>query len=427
MLLTTLPAYYAALPKAPPNVVIILADDLGYSDIGCYGAKDILTPNIDRLATEGMKMTAGYVSAPVCGPSRAGLMTGMSQNRFGFEFNLDEALSQVNDWGLPPQQVTIAEYMKSVGYQTGMVGKWHLGMRPGLLPNSQGFDYFFGFREGGSGYMPNATVNMMRTIYENHTPVPVNQYLTDEFTDRAVDYIDGHSDAPFFLYLAYNAPHHPLQTTAKYRKRYPNLTGKRQTLAGMISAMDDGVGQVRAALRRNRVSNNTLVVFLSDNGGVLKNTSTNDPWRGSKTSVWEGGFRVPFIMSLPNTIPAGSVYDKPISSMDLLPTALALGGGQAPLGIDGVDVMSYILGTNPNAPHDALYWKYGERKAIREGDLKVMKQDTRFAWTMRDLNVNPQETTDYSAAYSDFPVLQAHYLAWEATLPPPTWGNGGDE
>ncbi|NDH93487.1 MAG: hypothetical protein EBZ13_02910, partial [Planctomycetia bacterium] len=327
-----------------PNLVVIMADDLGYADVGFNGCTDIPTPHIDSIATGGVRFTSGYVAYPVCGPSRAAFITGRYGQRFGFERN---PLYKTDDpkMGLPRSETTIADSLSAVGYRCGVVGKWHLGAHETLHPLARGFHDFFGHLGGGHRYFPEALTiressdakdegqSYQTWILQNHTPVQPRQYLTDEFSEAAVRFINEHAGQPFFLFLAYNAPHLPLEATEQYLQRFPQLTGKRKTYAAMVSAVDDGVGDVLAALRQADIDDDTLVFFLSDNGGPhLKNASQNTPLKGGKSDVWEGGYRVPFAARYPRAIPAGTTFDQPVSSLDIFATIAAL--TDAPLAAD---------------------------------------------------------------------------------------------
>ena len=295
----TLGSCFAAFgaPTAPPNLILILTDDQGYHDVGFNGCKDIPTPNLDSLAGNGIKFTSGYVSYSVCSPSRAGLLTGRYEQRFGHERNPRfEPKNRLS--GLPLTETTLADTLGNSGYHTGIIGKWHLGAHPDLHPLQRGFDEFFGMLGGGHRYLPEelAIKNTRQAkseedsyrlwIMRNLEPVKTTNYLTDEFSDEAVSFIARNKTKPFFLYLAYNAPHAPLLATEKYLRRFPGIKNpKRRTYAAMVSAVDDGVGRVLAELRKQGLETNTLVFFLSDNGGpTTDNASNNNPLRGDKGS-----------------------------------------------------------------------------------------------------------------------------------------------
>jgi len=354
-----------------PNLIVILTDDQGYKDVGFNGSTDIKTPNIDRIANEGTRFTHGYVSYPVCGPSRAGLLTGRYQDRFGFVGNptIDPT---VDNAGIPKTEKNIAEVLKPAGYTSGILGKWHMGTHPDLHPNKRGFDHFFGFLSGGHQYFAeDLTINDLSQVTKkwqwyrtrllrNTTRVDTTEYLTDELSNEAVDFIKREKDNPFFLYVAYNAPHTPLQASKKYLDRYSHIKNKkRKTYAAMVSAVDDGVGQILLTLKEQGIDDNTIVFFLSDNGGAKNNASDNGELRGGKTDPFEGGVRVPFAVRWPSKIPAGIDYHKAVSSLDILATIV----GEAKVDIsknkslDGVNLIPYLTGENKGQPHDVLFWR----------------------------------------------------------------------
>ena len=303
----------AAAADSRPNIVYIIADDLGYADIGAQGlSKDVKTPNIDAIAKAGVRFTSGYVSCPVCAPTRAGLLTGRYQQRFGFEFN--PGPKAADTFGLPADQVTLAEALKDAGYATGMVGKWHLGTRPEMHPNERGFDEFYGFLGGAHDY--NKAGKGTNALLRNREPVRLTGYLTDAFGREASAFVDRHGGAraqagdagkPFFLYLTFNAVHTPMQSPKRYLERFPDVKNKqRRTMLAMLSAMDDAVGQVTAALAKHGQDGNTLIVFHADNGGPTKgNGSLNTPLSGFKGGVREGGISVPFLMRWTASLTAG--------------------------------------------------------------------------------------------------------------------------
>jgi arylsulfatase A-like enzyme len=371
-----------------PNLIVIMTDDQGYADVGFNGCTDIPTPNIDTIADQGVRFSSAYVSYPVCGPSRAGFITGRYQQRFGFERNPQYRTGDPN-MGLPKSEETIAEVLKKAGYTSGIVGKWHLGAHPDLHPLSRGFDFFHGHLGGGHNYFPElltikeseAAINEPQSyetwILRNHEPVEPTKYLTDDFSDAAVEFIDMNKENPFFLFLSYNAPHTPMQATEEYLARFPDIKDKkRRTYAAMVSAVDDGVGQVLAKLDELDLADNTLVFFLSDNGGSSKNASINTPLRGHKSDVWEGGHRVPFALRWSGRLEAGSVYERPVSSLDILGTIAGITGvaisEERPL--DGVNLVPFLDEEEQGDPHDALYLRKWDqqRYVVRKGDHKLV-------------------------------------------------------
>ncbi|KJF43963.1 sulfatase-like hydrolase/transferase [Draconibacterium sediminis] len=375
--------------NSSPNLVLILVDDMGYADVGFNGCTDIPTPNIDKLAEGGVRFTNGYVSYCVCGPSRAGLLTGRYQDRFGFSRN---PLFAPNDpgMGLPLTEETLADALKKAGYKSLAIGKWHMGAHESLHPLKRGFDDFYGFLSGGHRYFPEElTLNdpfeatsqydgYKTRLLRNYERVDETEYLTDALSREAVSYIEINKDNPFFIYLAYNAPHAPLQATEKYLSRFENIDNKkRKTYAAMVSAVDDGVGLILNKLEELNLEENTLVVFLSDNGGPENhNASDNGILRGQKGDLFEGGIRVPFAMKWSGTIPAGEVYENPIISLDIFATIIAQSGKEIPLKneIDGIDLIPYLKGENNSQPHDQLFWRKFDAQdyAVRQGDDKLL-------------------------------------------------------
>ena len=384
----------AALSERP-NVLLILTDDLGYLDLSCQGATDIQTPHIDRLAGSGIRFTDGYVTAPQCGPSRAGLLTGMSQSRFGCWDNK-------NDQGLPSSDVVqiLPEQFKAQGYTTGMIGKWHVGFiegekeghatRAGHHPWERGFDYtlkhhggmshLFPYREDGQKWMTSRKrePRLQQKLAGEDAPtyldgLPTDTYLTDIFSAKAVEFIEANQEEPWFLYVSYNAPHTPCSAPKDKLQQFADIEDpKRRMMAAMMSSVDDGVGQIMAALKASGQLENTLVWILSDNGGpTAKNGSRNDPFSGLKGDVYEGGIRVPFMLSWPGTLPAGKVISDPVISLDILPTSLAAAGKSNIAEIhEGKNLLPWLKGKE-ECPNDILYWSWrGNYSAIRMGTLK---------------------------------------------------------
>lgn len=416
-----------------PNVIIILADDLGYSDVGFNGSKDIPTPNIDRIAAGGVKFTNGYVTYNVCGPSRAGLITGRYQNRFGFARN---PIIAPNDpeMGLPLTERTLAKELKTVGYTNAIIGKWHLGAHETLKPSERGFDHFFGFLSGGHNYFPSAydledlsevkeDWDWYRTkLLKNDQRVEEEEpYLTDALSREASKFILRNPTNPFFLYLAYNAPHGPLQATEKYLNRFEHIQDiRRRTYAAMVSAMDDGVGRVLQALEESGNMENTIIFFLSDNGGPEQhNASDNGPLRAGKGSMFEGGIRVPFAMQWPAQIPKGTVYDSPVMSFDIFATACAYAGVTPQNELDGVNIIPFLRGDRKDYPHQKLFWVNMDKNhfSVRSGNNKLVNEkssENEIFDLSTDLGEqNPLEATDLRTA------LLEQYNAWRMKLPAP--------
>jgi arylsulfatase A-like enzyme len=434
--LAALAALAFAAPPSPaaerPNVVIILADDLGYADVGFQGCKDIPTPNIDALAKAGTRFTSGYVSGPYCSPTRAGLLTGRYQTRFGHEFNPAGGGSA----GLPVSETTIADRLKAAGYATGWVGKWHLGAAETFHPQKRGFDEAFGFLGGAHGYFP--AKGKGAPILRGEKNAMETEYLTDAFAREAVAFVDRHTKGPFFLYLAFNAVHTPMDATDERLKKFGHIQdARRRTYAAMTLALDEAVGRVLAKLRDDKLADNTLVVFFSDNGGPTMvgttiNGSSNAPLRGSKRTTLEGGIRVPFSMTWPGKIPAGKVYDHPVIQLDVLPTALAAAGVQPKpeWKLDGVNLLPHLGGEAKGAPHTALYWRFGQQMAIRKGDWKLVKYDTAAeggkgtsAVRLYNLADDIAEKTDLGAKEPErVKELRAAWDEWDKGNVAPLWG-----
>lgn len=424
-LLIVLPqlATFAAAAKRT-NVVMIVADDLGYADIGVQAVeKDVRTPNIDSIAKAGVRFMAGYVSCPVCSPSRAGFLTGRYQERFGYEANPIQKFDDI--FGLPLDQTTLAEVFKRNGYATAAFGKWHLGDRAEFHPNRRGFDEFYGFIGGMHSYTHNGVG--FNALQRNGKPVDEKEYLTDALTREAVSFIDRHKDAPFFLYLPYNAVHVPQEAPQKYQDRFPDVADpKRKLMLAMLSAEDDGVGRVLAALREANLDENTLVIFFSDNGGPTHgNGSRNAPFRGFKGQVWEGGIRIPFMIRWTGHIAAGQVLDTPIISLDLFPTALAAAGIEVPgdLHLDGVNLLPWLAGASRNdPPHDVLYWRFKPAWAIRDGEWKLERPVGEDTAQLFNLAQDPGEQHDLIAEQPEIAKrLRTKFDDWNGELMEPRW------
>ena len=409
-----------------PNVILILADDQGYADVGAHGCRDLKTPNIDSIARNGIRCTNGYSSCPVCSPMRAGLLTGRYQQRFGFYHNPPKEMDRTN-WGLPLDQKTFAQYMKAQGYATGIVGKWHQGDNEPFHPNKRGFDEFFGFVGGAHNYM-HPESGSFNNLQRNGKPVDEKEYLTYAFGREAVSFVERHKAEPFFLYLAFNAPHSPLQAAVRDQDKFPEIEDKRRrTFAQMTLAMDNCIGDVLKKVRDLGLEEDTLIVYMSDNGGpTAGNTSRNDPFKGGKTQVHEGGIRVPFMLQWKGTIPAGKTYDRPVISLDLLPTAVAAAGGKTASNVDGVDLMPYLTGKNSGAPHQALCWHFDKQMAIRKGDWKLSRHDEK-GLRLHNLADDPAEKTDLAGENADkVSELLAEWDKWSAKNIKPLWSSKSD-
>jgi arylsulfatase A-like enzyme len=430
LLLCSARADGAAADKTQPNIVFLVADDMGYGDVGFQGCRDIPTPHLDALAASGVRFTNGYVSGPYCSPSRAGLMTGRYQQRFGHEFNPGAG------HGLPIRESTIADRLSAAGYATGLVGKWHLGDLPEMHPQRRGFDEFFGFLGGGHDYFKTSDI-LRGTARSEET-----EYLTDALGREAVAFIERHRGEPFFLYLSFNAVHTPRQADEVRLAKFASITDlRRRIYAAMLSALDDAVGRVRARLAETGLEKNTLVCFISDNGGPVMpgtgttvNGSDNTPLRGSKRTTLEGGIRVPFVVSWPARLKPGS-YHRSVIQLDVHATALAAAGiaAQPDWQLDGVDLLPFLSGHNRGAPHDALYWRLGEQTAIRLGDYKLVRSEVPLpgggaqldsAARLYRLSDDIREAVDLAKAMPDkVQELQRRWNAWNATLIAPLWAD----
>lgn len=359
-----------------PNILLIVADDLGYGELSIQGNPQIPTPNIDSLARSGVRFTSGYVSGPYCSPTRAGLLTGRYQQRYGHEFNPGPAQQASGVFGLSLKERTLGDRLKEAGYATGWFGKSHLGYEPQFHPLKRGFDEYFGFLGGAHDYL-DAAGDSRNPLLSGTNVVNNIDYTTDAFGREAVQFIDKHRAGPWFVYLPFNAVHAPLESIQKYLSRFPNIAErKRHTFAAMLSAMDDAVGAVLAKIRELGEEENTLIFFISDNGGpTAQTTSGNGPLRGFKAQTWEGGIRVPYIVQWKGHLPAGKVEDRPVIQLDIHPTALAAAGVQAKpeWKLDGVNLLPFLDGTRSEPPHSALYWRFGGQIAIRKGDWKLVK------------------------------------------------------
>jgi len=435
-LAATVLAHAATPAAARPNILLIVGDDMGYADVGFHGCKDIPTPHLDALAASGVRFTNGYVSGPYCSPTRAGLLTGRYQQRFGHEFN-----GGGEGGGLPVTEITIANRLKSAGYATALIGKWHLGASAAMHPQKRGFDDFFGFLGGAHSYFDKSG------FLRGTAPINELDYATDAFGREAVAFIEKHqTGAPWFLYLAFNAVHTPMHATDDRLKKFAHIADEqRRTYAAMMFAMDEAIGRVRAAVAATGQEQNTLVFFISDNGGpampgVTVNGARNDPLRGSKRTTLEGGIRVPFVVAWPGKVKPG-VYAQPAIQLDLTYTALVAAGAtpKPEWKLDGVDLLPFLGGAKSGAPHDALYWRFGDQMAIRIGDYKLVRYDmnveTRTGGKqpasdvkLYHLGNDLGETKNLFAAQPEkAKELQAKWDTWNATLMKPATGGGAGE
>ena len=423
-------ALLAATPPAlasKPNILVIVSDDQGYADVGFHGSTEILTPNLDRLAKSGVQCTSGYVSHPFCSPTRAGLMTGRYQQRFGHVFNPFYDPKNENE-GLPLNEKLLPEHLRAAGYVTGWIGKWHLGAAPEFVPERRGFDEGFGFIGGGHHYFnwKPGTGEYNLPIQRNRQPVDVPEHYTTRLGTEAVAFAKHHTESPWFLYLAFNAPHTPHEPTPERAAKFSQIQNRqRARYAAQISLMDDAIGEVLAALDATHQRERTLIFFFSDNGGPLNVGTLNTPLRGGKGEVLEGGVRVPFLVSWPGQLASGLKYDQPVSSLDVFATSLAVAGAKMPADkpYDSVNLLPHLLGEIKTAPHNRLFWRTGtgQSAAVREGDWKLVRRQhepDELYNLAKDIGEAKNLATEQPAKLKH---LAMALTAWEKELPPPAF------
>ncbi len=429
------------VPATQPNVIIIMADDLGYGDLGVHGCQDIPTPHIDSIARNGVRFTSGYVTAPVCSPSRAALMTGRYQQRFGHETNPGTSLEDSPYFGLPVSETTIGDRFKDLDYRTGWIGKSHLGGTAPFHPLRRGFDEFFGFIKSHHDYFDDGTPlgEQDDPIRSGTNSIVENSYLTTAFARECVKFIGSHTNAPFLLYAAFNAVHFPQQATSNLVTRaaqLPIVDPHRRIMAAMLLGLDDAVGAILATLRQLSLESNTLIFFTTDNGGTTQLGSSNAPLRGGKTELYEGGIRVPLFMQWKGRLATNQVYHAPVSTFDILPTAIAAAGGpiSASWKLDGVNLLPFLCGVANGVPHPTLFWRIetdglspgGEVqdgiRAVRDGDWKLVKSGIRRNWELYNLAADVGESTNLADVRPEIvQQLVASYDAWSAELARPLW------
>ncbi len=463
---------YVSEQALRPNIVLIVADDLGWSNLSCYGG-DVPTPHIDSLAGRGVKCTQGYVTAPVCSPSRAGLLTGVYPQRYGYEyqihnryprnrfetffaqtfmnmgpFRLQYGVPIPDDsarahQGLPPNQTTAAQLLRNAGYATALIGKWHLGEHATQSPKHFGFDYFYGFKEAYTLYADpsdQAIVNYTHpevadeviwkkgrtgssAIVRNEVPIQEAKYLTFAMAREASKFITEHRKGPFFLYLPFSAPHTPFQALKKYYDKLGHITDdNRRVYAAMIQAMDEAVGRVVRTLDSLQLTHKTLIFFVSDNGGATyTHAMSNAPLRGGKMSLFEGGIRVPYLVNWPGHIPAGTAYTHPVSTLDVTATLLTAAHVSATV-IDGVSLLPRFRKEGVSAPHEALFWRSGHCKAVRAGKYKLIVSNADNATWLFDMETDAGETRNIELQKPEVvSALKQQLAAWESGLVPPAW------
>ena len=403
-----------------PNIIIILADDAGYSDFGFMGSDEIKTPNLDQLAFDGVTFNNAYVSASVCSPSRAGLLTGMYQQRFGHECNLD---SDVNN-SFDPNQITIAEALKTEGYNTGLIGKWHLGDKTQNHPLKNGFDYFWGFISGARNYFYNPNEefrNSIRNVVENYTQTKFDGYLTDVLGDRAIGFINKNheSNNPFFLFLSFNAPHTPMHAKDDVLEKFKD--NPRQVYASMMWSMDEAIGSVVEALKENDQYDNTIIYFLSDNGAAMSNDASPFPFKGWKGNQYEGGIKTPMIMTWKNKIKSNTQFDGFISALDIFKTSLEASNvnKEYMINADGKNIMNYL--NDNNIKNENLFWRKDKMATVRSGDYKLIRlNDTSTVL----YNIKKNYFEDFDLKINESQVhdsLLKLLSSWENTLIDPNW------
>jgi arylsulfatase A-like enzyme len=429
-----------------PNILVILADDLGYADVGVQGGAEVPTPHLDALARSGIRFTNGYVSAPYCGPSRAGFFTGRYQTRFGAEFNA--RVGDESRLGLPLSEPTIGDHLRAAGYSTGLVGKWHLGFSPDRHPLARGFDEYFGFLVAMHNFVLRAdrepefeAAYSRNMIYRGRELQRIDGYSTDVFTEEAIAFMRRRQDLPWFLCVAHNAVHTPLEVIGKYGDRVPAAVTdpERRGYLSLLVGLDDSVGRLTAHLREQGLERDTLVFFFSDNGGAGQkpylsyNTARNHPLRGNKGQVLEGGNRVPFFVSWPGTLAAGRTFDEPVIALDIAATALAAAGRPAPATFDGVNLLPWLRGEKSGAPHEALFWRLGPQKAVREGRWKLVDwrdfdAKRQSGWQLFDLDKDVGEATDVSARHPEIVArLAQRWTHWDRSNVAPLWQGSSTE
>jgi len=430
-LLALLPAVHADEPALTrPNILYLVADDLGYADLGVQGSVDVRTPHLDSIARNGVRFTHGYVSAPVCSPSRAGLITGRYQTRFGHELN--HPLADRARVGMPVEQRTAADWFKGAGYATAHIGKWHLGNPnlPQFSAQARGF--------ADSVWSPGQNKLPPLTLYRNGKKETADDpFVALALAREAADYITRRRSGPWYLYVAFLTPHEPMNLPTGAEEPFTGIAAeKRRKCAAMISLLDEGVGRVLKALRDSGQEERTLVIFHSDNGAPPGNGSLNTPLRGHKGTLWEGGVRAPFVMQWKGTLPAGRIVDAPIISLDMLPTALAAARVPVPADakLDGLNLLPHLTGESDQPPPRALFWRYGEQAAIRQGDWKwVQALDTStkppvLRSGLYDVVRDPSEAHDRSA---DNPEkvgnLQRLWADWDRQNVPALWSSNSKD
>lgn len=460
-----------------PNIILIVADDLGKTDISLYGSELIQTPHMDALGKEGVTFTEGYVTSPVCSPSRASLLTGRYQQRFGYHFQKHEIylknlmqyygfkyLVDSHPWepvhtdssprkkdsdqyGLPPSEITIGELLKKHDYQTALIGKWHLGHSDFALPCNRGFDYQYGFYNSHSLFSPEGSEGVVdqhvpedftddhiwgsqrngpSAMFQNCEEITEPEYLTDRIAEESIAFMEDHKDEPFFLYIPFSAPHTPFQAPQEDYDKFAHIKDpyKRIYLA-MIANLDDAVGTITDKVKSLGIEENTLIVFISDNGGATYTLATdNAPLKGGKITQFEGGINVPYMMKWKGQIEPGQEFTSPVSAVDIFNTIAGTLNADLPKDriYDGVDLLPYLRKEKTGKPHETLYWKTGESLAIRKEDWKLIHSNRTNRTVLYNLSADKNETTDLSTKMPEKVIeLMNEHQKWAAELPPPIW------
>ncbi|MEN9359159.1 MAG: Arylsulfatase [Verrucomicrobiota bacterium] len=420
----------------PPNIVFILSDDAGYADFGFQDVlseevkKQSLTPALDKLASQGAVFTQAYVSGVVCSPSRAGLLTGRYQQRFGHDNNMRPG------GGLPVTETLMPQHLAKSGYATECLGKWHLGEEPQFHPKARGFGHFFGLLSGSRSYLPESKIGDSRVFLDDYKPCIEEGYVTDRIGQAACASIRKHAKAgqPFFQYIAFTAPHAPNQPRPEDKAwlQQRGLKGGRGNYFGLLKALDENVAAIIKTLEEEGAADNTLIVFSNDNGGQTATGANNGILRGHKGEMWEGGSRVPFVVTWPARIKPGQRLATPVITLDLLPTFLAAAGaksGDLPKNLDGIDLLPFLTGKTSKLPERPFFWRFGgstANTAMRHGDLKlVWNRGDKDAPALFDLKADPGEKTDLSKQRpDDLARLMSELKAWEVQMIEPLWGPG---
>jgi len=415
-----------------PNIIMLYADDAGYADFGFQpdAAEDIrrLTPNIDRIASQGARFTNAYMSGAVCSPSRAGLLTGRYQQRFGFDNNL----RPVDQTGLPLTQTFGTKYLQDLGYRTALVGKWHLGYTEAFHPQQRGFNWFYGLLGGARSYFPAKDVEASQVIQENGKLVPDEGYVTDRLGDAACRFIQSNSDRPYFMLVSFTAPHRPLEAKPEVLSQLSSIKDeRRRQYTGLIVSLDKNVGKILTCLQQAKQEERTLVVFTSDNGGQILAGANNYPLRGTKGNIWEGGIRVPWAMRWPGKIGSGSIINDPVIALDLLPTFIEAADGviNPDWQLDGVSLLGRIMKPNNTLPERPLFWRHrgsNDKRAIRHGQWKVVHNRHKGTPPML-FNLHNDIGEKNNLAEKEVGILRTMLNlldAWESELIEPLWGPG---